>query len=67
MKTVQLVGDCHSTRIWEHWNPETCPVDFKVWGVAGMTAYAFDPVKFEEEKYEIEHGINQFFHSVIKT
>lgn len=52
MKTVHLIGDCHSTRIWEHWNPETCPVDFKVWGVAGMTAYAFDPVKFEEEKME---------------
>jgi hypothetical protein len=52
MKTVHLIGDCHSTRIWEHWNPETCPVDLKVWGVAGMTAYAFDPVKFEEEKYE---------------
>jgi hypothetical protein len=52
MKSVHLIGDCHSTRIWEHWNPETCPVDFKVWGVAGMTAYAFDPVKFEEEKYE---------------
>jgi hypothetical protein len=52
MKTVHLIGDCHSTRVWEHWNPETCPVDFKVWGVAGMTAYAFDPVKFEEEKME---------------
>jgi len=52
MKTVHLIGDCHSTRVWEHWNPETCPVDFKVWGVAGMTVYAFDPVKFEEEKME---------------
>jgi hypothetical protein len=50
MKSVHLIGDCHSTRVWEHWNPETCPVDFKVWGVAGMTAYAFDPIKFEAEK-----------------
>lgn len=59
MRSVNLIGDCHSTRIWEHWNPEDCPVDFKVWGVAGMTAWAFDPKKFELEKKEssgIESG-----------
>jgi hypothetical protein len=59
MRSVNLIGDCHSTRIWEHWNPEDCPVDFKVWGVAGMTAWAFDPKKLEEEKAEssgIESG-----------
>jgi hypothetical protein len=59
MRSVNLIGDCHSTRIWEHWNPEDCPVDFKVWGVAGMTAWAFDPKKLAEEKAEssgIESG-----------
>ena len=50
MKTVSLVGDCHSTRVWEYWNPEDCPVDFKVWGFAGMTAWLFDPKKFEIEQ-----------------
>jgi len=49
MPSVNLIGDCHATRIWEHWDPKTCPVDFKVWGLAGMTAWAFDPKKFEEE------------------
>lgn len=59
MTSVNLIGDCHSTRIWEHWDPNNCPVDFKVWGVAGMTAWAFDPKKFENELKEssgIESG-----------
>jgi hypothetical protein len=49
MKKVYLIGDCHASRILEHWNPETCPVDFKVWGKAGNKAFHFDPVKLFEE------------------
>lgn len=49
MKTVNLIGDCHSTRVWEWWNPETCPVDFKVWGKAGLKAWSFYPEKMEQE------------------
>jgi hypothetical protein len=63
MPSVNLIGDCHATRIWEHWDPKTCPVDFKVWGLAGMTAWAFDPKKFEEEG-TVSSGIeigNQYF------
>jgi hypothetical protein len=50
MRSVLLIGDCHSTRVWQHWNPNECKLDFKVWGLAGMTAYAFDPEKLRQEK-----------------
>jgi hypothetical protein len=49
MKTVNLIGDCHSTRVWQWWDPETCPVDFKVWGKAGLKAWSFYPEKMEQE------------------
>ncbi len=49
MKTVNLIGDCHSTRVWQWWDPETCPVDFKVWGKAGLKAWSFYPEKMEKE------------------
>ena len=49
MKKVYLIGDCHASRILEHWNPDNCPVDFKVWGKAGTKAFDFDPVKLFEE------------------
>jgi len=49
MKTVNLIGDCHSTRVWQWWDPETCPVDFKAWGKAGFKAWSFYPEKMEEE------------------
>lgn len=50
MKKVTLIGDCHSARLLEHWNPKTCPVDFKSWGKAGTTAWIADPVKMNESK-----------------
>jgi hypothetical protein len=49
MKTVNLIGDCHSTRVWQWWDPKTCPVDFKVWGKAGLKAWSFYPEKMERE------------------
>ena len=54
MKKVYLIGDCHSTRIWEHWNPERCPLEFKVWGMAGLTAWSFDPYEYEKEHKKSE-------------
>lgn len=65
MKKVYLLGDCHSTRIWEHWDPENCPVDFKAWGVAGMTAWSFDPERLEKEQME-SNGIENVNHFVEK-
>ena len=56
MKKVYLLGDCHTTRVYEHWNPETCPVDFKAWGLAGMTAWTFDPFELENEE-KLSNGI----------
>lgn len=49
MKTVNLIGDCHSTRVWQWWDPETCPVDFKAWGKAGLKAWSFYPENMEQE------------------
>lgn len=49
MKTVNLIGDCHSTRVWQWWDPQTCPVNFKVWGKAGLKAWSFYPEKMERE------------------
>lgn len=43
MKKVTLIGDCHSARILEHWDPKTCPIDFKSWGKGGSTAWLSNP------------------------
>ena len=62
MKKVYLIGDCHTTRVWEHWNPETCPVDFKAWGMAGLTAWSFDPELYSAESKQSEglESTNQY-------
>ena len=62
MKKVYLIGDCHATRVWEHWNPETCPVDFKAWGMAGLTAWSFDPELYSAESKQSEglESTNQY-------
>jgi hypothetical protein len=39
MNKVYLIGDCHSARVLEHWDPNNCPVDFKAWGKAGQKAW----------------------------
>ena len=59
MRSLILIGDCHSTRVWQHWNPNECKFDFRVWGLAGMTAYAFDPEKLREEK-TLSSGIENY-------
>ena len=32
MKKVFIFGDCHTARIWEHYNSKNCPVNLKMWG-----------------------------------
>lgn len=59
MKKVNLIGDCHTARILEHWNPETSPVDLKVWGKAGFKAYNLD-IKELYEYDEPSSGIESF-------
>jgi hypothetical protein len=54
MKKVYLIGDCHTTRVWEHWNPDTAPVDFKAWGMAGLTAWSFNPEVYSSENKKSE-------------
>ena len=53
MKKVYLIGDCHSARVSEHWNPEDCKVDFKVWGKAGEFAWKFDPKKLKDNVFNL--------------
>lgn len=55
MEKVYLVGDCHTARILEHWNPETCPVDFRAWGKGGTYAWGIDLNKKTEEN-ELSSG-----------
>jgi len=58
MKKVAVIGDCHTTRIFEHWDPNSCPVDFQAWGKGGMSAWSFDPkIYFEnnEKSSATEH------------
>jgi hypothetical protein len=52
MEKVYLIGDCHSARVSEHWNPEDCKVDFKAWGKAGTFAWKFEPKKLFLENTE---------------
>jgi len=49
MQKVYLIGDCHSARVSEHWNPKTCLVDYKVWGKHGLYAWKFDPKSMTNE------------------
>jgi hypothetical protein len=62
MKKVYLIGDCHTTRVWEHWDPDTAPVDFKAWGIAGLTAWSFNPDIYsaENKKSEGLENLNEY-------
>lgn len=50
MKKVTLIGDCHSARIFEHYDPLNCPILFQAWGKGGTNAWNNDPKKMSEEK-----------------
>lgn len=62
MQKVYLIGDCHTARILEHWNPKTCPVDFKAWGKGGTNAWMID-LKQKTEENELSSGteISSFY------
>jgi hypothetical protein len=66
MKKVTLIGDCHTARILEHWNPETCPVQFQAWGRGGSSAWFFEPEVWAENmekssstETENVHGVDR--------
>ncbi len=42
LKKVYFIGDCHMSRIQEHWDPNNCPIELKIWGKAGTKAYDID-------------------------
>lgn len=49
MKPVYIFGDCHSARVYEHWNPKECPVDLTVWGKGGTNCWSLKlKTKYEE-------------------
>ena len=43
MKPVYMIGDCHTSRISEHWDPNNCNFEIKFWGKAGENAWNFNP------------------------
>lgn len=48
MKKVTLIGDCHSARVYEYWNPNSCSVKFQAWGRGGTNSWMNDPAKMSE-------------------
>jgi hypothetical protein len=52
MKKVTLIGDCHSARVLEHHNPESCPVIFQSWGKGGNNAWQTDPFVWAKENHQ---------------
>ena len=55
LKKVYFVGDCHMSRIQEHWDPNNCPVELKIWGKAGTKAYNLD-INYLYEENEFSSG-----------
>jgi hypothetical protein len=43
MKKVALIGDCHTARIAEHYDPKNCPINLTFWGKGGTWAWWADP------------------------
>ena len=43
MKKIALIGDCHTARIAEHYDPKDCPVELTFWGKAGTWAWWAKP------------------------
>lgn len=41
-KPVYVIGDCHTSRVQEHYDPETSPVDFVFWGRASKKIWDLD-------------------------
>lgn len=60
---VYLIGDCHSTRIYEHHDFNNPYIDLKMWGKAGMSSWVFDPELLKSKKRfssKIEHDAHLF-------
>lgn len=39
MTKVQIIGDCHTARIMEHWDPAETDIDYHFWGKAGTKIF----------------------------
>jgi hypothetical protein len=50
MKKVTLIGDCHTARFLEHYNPKKDNIDLVAWGKAGLSAWKTDPIQLNFEK-----------------
>ena len=65
MTKVQIIGDCHVSRVYEHHYPEKTDIDFVFWGRRGVKAFAvdFDHMKeahIESSGIEQSRGIDHF-------
>jgi hypothetical protein len=76
MEKVYIIGDCHLSRVSEHWYPENSSIDFTIWGKA---AHKIAGISFKEmlesdmlsSGVEIARGIdhkpigeNKYFHLI---
>jgi hypothetical protein len=50
MRNVAIVGDCHTSRIFEHYKKDQTKLDIHFWGLAGYRAHALDYKKTAELK-----------------
>lgn len=45
MNKVFVFGDCHTARVWEHFDPSQSSIDLRMWGKGGTKVYG---IKFDE-------------------
>lgn len=52
MKKIFIFGDCHTARVWEHYDPSESLLDIRMWGKGGTKIYNIDFDKFLNEDAE---------------
>lgn len=58
-KSVYLIGDCQSNRVYEHHNQDQSVIKLFLWGKAGKSAWNFDPQALKQQEIAgdgLEHG-----------
>jgi hypothetical protein len=70
MHNVYLIGDCHTTRIYQHHDFNSKDIDLKIWGKAGLNAWdiAFDIEELKRNNTKasnIEYGDLEDWPSVL--
>ena len=59
-KSVYLIGDCQSNRVYEHYNQDESFIKLILWGKGGKSAWNFDPEKLKKREAlgdGLQHGV----------